>query len=672
MPLTNYLADKAILIYPLFDTDDTFWSYRHSFALYGPRNRFGHPKSLLPPLGLLGLYNRLKPHYRHLELIDQNVDPRPLKTLIDDADHVYMGGMSAQQQNLYRNALAIKQCGKTLIVGGTAVTVDSPLLSAADHLIENEAETVIDDLLQGLATGTARRYYRGSVAPPENFFQPDYSAIDLNHYAHMALQISRGCPESCEFCDIPARFGKRYRVTPWLHTEAAFRQLVELGWRGPVFIVDDNFIGNPGEALEVLKNLYRIGEKLGIHHPKYTELTLRFADDSVVMNEVRQWFRRCNFSHSFYGVETPNKASLRETDKRQNLSGGKNLPEKLAYISRQTGSGIMMGMIYGFDHDSDETVDRFIEFVNSTHAPVVMAGLLNALPHTGLMRRLQEEGRLIQQSSGNNSDGVINFIPWQLSVRQAELNYLKILRAIYTPEAYFQRVMRHLQCVDPVLKGDFRGTGDKLASLSKILTRRHALHYWRYLPDAIRVAGRRFKPSSAQFQGIVAEYFALCAQYTHFIEQTRTIERQIMARQYQPWQCFSWQQFLSTHIEAVEVVRSHPVAPMLDTLRVTLQPIGFSLDGTRVQIMGYFCQPAILQRLADADTAALSTAQCLTIQVDAYAVVYRRHPQLSDNIAWPQWERFLVQHLQRDPELPRRMRRAWRTQRAIRLLSDEG
>ncbi|WP_031432629.1 B12-binding domain-containing radical SAM protein [Methylomarinum vadi] len=621
---------------------------------------------------MLGLYNHLKPYYRKIELVDLNVDPRPLPQLITDAGHVYMGGMSAQQQSYYRNAVSIKQCGKTLIVGGTAVTGQSPLMDVADHLIENEAEMVIDDLLQGLATGTARKYYRGTPAPADKFFQPDYSAIDLSNYAHMALQISRGCPESCEFCDIPARFGKNYRVTPWRQTRAAFRQLSELGWRGPVFIVDDNFIGNPKSALEALKKLYHIGEELGIHHPKYTEMTLRFADESETMHQVRAWFRRCNFSQSFYGVETPNKAALRETDKRQNLRGERNLTEKLTYISEQTGSGVMMGMIFGFDHDSDETVERFIDFVNSSHAPIVMAGLLNALPQTALMRRLVDEGRFIQNSSGNNSDGVINFIPWRMSVRLAERNYLKILEGIYCPKAYFRRVMRHLGMVDPGLKGDFRGKGEQLLAVGKILTRNHAPIYWRYLPQAVAIAGRRFSPGSADFQGVLAEFFALCAQYTHFIGQTRALQREIAQRQYQDWQLFSWQQFLQADITSVELLQAHPMTPVLDTIRVRLQPIDFSYQASRLQIMRVFCQPFLERGFAEFQGATLSSEQCLTLQIQAFSEAFRQRSALSAQIAWPVWERYLKEFLVQDPEFPGRVRQAWRKYRAIRQLADAG
>jgi len=542
------IGHKAVLVYPEFDSDDTFWSYASSLKMYANPGEFGMPKRLLPPLGLMGLFNHLKPYYDELFLIDKNVDPRSLLELISDADHVFMGGMLAQGKSLLKLAVEIKQAGKVLIVGGTAITPDSPLMAIADHLVENEAEGIIDELLEGLRQGNAEKYYKGGFNPSQQFFQPDYAAINMQNYVHMAVQISRGCPESCEFCDIPYRFGKAYRVTPWEKTAESFRQMKELGWMGQVFVVDDNFIANPRKALEVLKNLVKIGESIGYHHPKYTELTLRLADDSLIMAELRHWFRKARFINGFYGVETPNKASLLETNKRQNLRGEKSLVEKLSFISEQTGAGVMMGMIYGFDHDTNESVHEFIDFVNASNAPIVMAGLLNALPYTELMKRLQTEGRIIQASSGNNSDGVINFIPYHFSVQQAEQNYLYILEHIYHPKAYFDRVFRHLELIDPELQSNYRAGNETSAYLAKILSRKHALTYWRYLPIALAIAKRRCGFNTPGFMAILAEFFSLCGQYTHFTGQIDAQRKHISERGYADSQRLSWSELQTSKI----------------------------------------------------------------------------------------------------------------------------
>jgi radical SAM superfamily enzyme YgiQ (UPF0313 family) len=548
------IAKKAVLIYPEFDTQDTFWGYASSLKMYAPLGEFGLPKRLLPPLGLMGLFNHLKPYYDHILLLDQNVNPTSLDDWVVDADHVFIGGMLAQEQNLIKLASELKQMGKRVIVGGTAVTPDSALMTIADHLLENEVEGIIDDFLQALRAGTAKKYYKGGVIDAVHFFQPDYAAINMQNYVHMAVQISRGCPESCEFCDIPSRFGKAYRVTSWQNTEQSFRQMKELGWTGQVFIVDDNFIGNPRKALEVLKNLYQIGENIGYHHPKYTELTLRLADESAIMAELRQWFHQCNFVNGFYGVETPNEASLLETQKKQNLRGDKSLLEKLRFISEQTGAGVMMGMIYGFDHDTNESIEPFIDFVNASNVPIVMAGLLNALPYTGLMARMEKDGRMLKASSGNNSDGIINFIPYHFSVQQAEQNYLLILDGIYQPKAYFSRVMRHLELIDPDLQAQYRAGNEKLIYLLKILTQKNALSYWRFLPQAFSIAKRRCRINSPAFAAMMAEYFSLCAQFTHFNHQIKVQRQTILKRHYQKKQKLSWQQLQAEQSDSLELL----------------------------------------------------------------------------------------------------------------------
>ena len=193
---TKKIARKALLVYPKFYSF-TFWSFQHTLEKYFPKNEFGLPIRSLPPLGLMGLFNHLKPYYDIIELIDRNVNPLPLEKLIKGADHVYMGGMIVQEKGFLEDAKTVKDAGKLLIAGGTIVSESSPLMSLADHLVENESEMVIDDLLEGIKNGNAEKFYRGTHTPPEKFFQPDYSSINMKNYHSMAVQITRGCPFSC-------------------------------------------------------------------------------------------------------------------------------------------------------------------------------------------------------------------------------------------------------------------------------------------------------------------------------------------------------------------------------------------------------------------------------------------------------------------------------------------
>jgi len=539
--MINKIARKAVLIYPKF-YNHTFWSFERTLANYLPKNEFGLPKRSLPPLGLMGLFNHLKPYYDYLELIDRNVNPMPLEKLIKDADHIYIGGMVAQQEGLLADAKLVKKAEKRLIAGGTFVDEYSPIMEIADHLVENEAEMVIDDLLEGLYHGNAEKFYRGIHTPPEKFFQPDYSSINLNNYQSMSVQITRGCPFNCEFCDITARFGKKQRIAPWKHTEKAFRQMFQLGWRGTVFVVDDNFIGNPKEAIALLKKICEIETKIGCRFPKYSEVSMNLSDNTPLMAELRSWFRKAYFIDNFIGVETNNVKALLETGKKQNLHGEIPVQEKLEIISKETGSSMMMGIIYGFDSDTSDSVNDLIEFINSTHVPIVMVGLLQALTNTKLWNRMQQEGRLIEQSTGNNSDGTMNFIPYNMSEKKAEQGYMKILEEIYREDKFFARVKKALKLLNPEIKDSARTSYDKFYAALRILTKENSRTYWKYLKSAHKIARERFGFNTKGYWYILTEYMTYCARYTHIKSQAQYIKEQIKLRNYGQWQLFSWKE----------------------------------------------------------------------------------------------------------------------------------
>jgi len=542
------LAKKAILVYPQFHTK-TFWSFKQTLAKYIRKNEFGLPKASLPPLGLMGLYNHLKPYYDDIELIDRNVNPKPLQDLIKDSDHVYIGGMIAQEEGFLEDAKIVRDAGKLLIAGGTIVDENSPLMELADHLVENEAEMVIDDLLEGISSGNAEKYYRGMFTPPEKFFQPDYSSINMKNYQSMSVQITRGCPFNCEFCDITARFGKKQRIAPIEHTENAFKQMFNFGWRGTVFIVDDNFIGNPKEAIELLKNLHRIDNEIGYSFPKYSEVSVNLSDDTPTMAELRKWFRKAYFIDNFFGVETNNTEALQETGKSQNLRGKKTILEKLRLITEETGTSMMMGIIHGFDSDTSDAVEKLIDFINKTHIPTVMVGLLQALPKTELWNRMKKEGRIVENSSGNNTDGTMNFIPYNISEKEAEQNYVKILERIYSESAFFERVKRALHLIDPrVQNGSIpMPFKEKIYSATRILTKDNSSTYWKYLRDAHKIAKERFGFLSKGYWFIMSEYLTYCARYTHMKAQMQVTKELVKSRIYEQWQLYSWKEYQILH-----------------------------------------------------------------------------------------------------------------------------
>ena len=519
--MNKSFSEKAVLIYPRFD-NYTFWSFRKTLQLYTPRTKYGTIKAAFPPLGLMGLFNHLKVYYKKIVLIDMNVNPININNVIDENCHVYVSGMIAQKNNLLKVLRIAKNRGAKVIVGGTIVDSKGEIFDEADHLIENEAEMVIDNLLLGLMQRNAKKYYKGLHTIPEKFFIPDYSSIDINNYTSMAIQTSRGCPEACEFCDITARFGRNVRLAPWSHIENCFLQLAVLKSTLPVFIVDDNFIGNPGKTIELLKKMHDLEKRITYRFSKYTEVSMRLGHDTEKMKELRYWLRKNNFTSLFIGVETPNEDALRETGKLQNIK--EDMSKTLNRISEETGASVMMGMIYGFDSDHPESMNKFVRFINSSRSPLVMLGLLTALPYTRLEERLKKEGRLFKQSTGNNSDGSINFVPKNMTAEKAEEVYLKILEKIYSAKAYFRRVLRETETLIPKyttkkVEWNYAITGIKL------FLGRNAHTFMRYLPKASRIARKRYGLFSKAYFHLMKEYLTNCAKYVHFKDQIKVLRR---------------------------------------------------------------------------------------------------------------------------------------------------
>lgn len=644
------IARKAVLIYPCFDSD-TFWSLQRTLEKYIPRGEFGLPKRTLPPLGLMGLFNYLKPYYEELVLIDRNIDPRPLKKIIADADHVYMGGMTAQQNGFLEDAKIIEAANKPLVVGGTIVDENLPLRKMKKIiLVENEAEMVMPDVLDDLAHQRFGAYYKGMHTLPEKFFKPDFSSINMKNYLSMAIQISRGCPHDCEFCDITARFGRNPRVTSWKNTEASIRQLYDLGYRDAIFIVDDNFIGNPVQTIETLKKIYKLEEELGYHFSKYTELTLKLSEDSKLMKELRYWLRKTNFNSQFIGVETNNIASLKETGKDHNLTGERPIQEKLSFISKETGGATTIAMIHGFDNDTRLSADSLINFINSTHAPTVMVGLLTATYYTKLWKRLKKEGRLMEESSGNNTDGTINFIPYNFSAKDAEQDYVKILKAIYNEKAFFTRVMRELVIIKPVTQLNRtslkEGLNFGIYFVPRILTKKNATTFLKYLPKAHKIAAKRFGFNTPNYRRIIGLYFAHCAKFTHFKGLTENLEEQLKHRKYEPWQLYSWKGLQESKIASIDVIKKpEDQSSLYEKIRMKLDN-GYEFVGTRLEALAHFTGPYLKRGLLKLKNIRNpSIKQFLDVELKAYYKAHLSKPEILGRLKFAKVKNILKERL---------------------------
>jgi radical SAM superfamily enzyme YgiQ (UPF0313 family) len=463
---------KALLVYPEFP--DTYWSFRHALSFEGKRSAY-------PPLGLLTI-SAMLPRAWERRLVDMNI--RPLKPSdIKWADMVFASAMIVQKDSLRRVVELCKAEGKRVIIGGPYVTSSAKHLPEADHIFLGEAETTLPEFVSDLERGDPKRIYQAAERPALSAAPiPDFHLADLKRYSAMPVQYSRGCPFQCEFCDIIEIYGRVPRTKSNEQMLAELDVLLRAGWRGTVFIVDDNFIGNKRNVKRLLPVLADWSDRHGRPFSFITEASVNLAED----DELLDGMRRANFRRVFLGIETPVEASLKEAQKGQNLR--RNILDSVRKI-QSYGMEVMAGFIVGFDNDPDDIFERQIEFIRESAIPLAMVGLLTALPDTQLWRRLDREGRLLLESTGNNTDCSLNFVPKMDATRLIE-GYKSIMRAIYSPGEYYQR---SLDCLERVVGGvrverrsGFAGDAMTLFRIVLALGVRDRARgeFWRYLRQA--------------------------------------------------------------------------------------------------------------------------------------------------------------------------------------------
>jgi radical SAM superfamily enzyme YgiQ (UPF0313 family) len=420
---------KVLLVNPKFP--ETYWSFRHALPFEGKR-------SVFPPLGLLTVSGLLPRSYER-RLVDLEIES--LKTSqIEWADMVFITGMLAQKESLHEIVERCRKLGKRIVLGGPYVTSTIEELPYADHIFQGEAETTLPQFFEDLERGTAKRTYKAPERPPMSLAPiADFGLVNMKKYSCMSVQYSRGCPFSCEFCDIIEIYGRIPRTKSNQQVIAEFNELKRLGWRGPLFIVDDNFIGNKKNVRLLMPELIEWQKKNGYPFSLLTEASVNLADDDDLLSAMKE----AGFRRVFLGIETPVEESLKEAQKSQNRG---NLLESVRKIQSH-GMEVMGGFIVGFDNDPEDIFERQIEFIRESAIPMAMVGMLNALPDTQLWKRLEKEGRLLgADATGNNTIATVNFIP-KMDVDTLIAGYQRIMRTIYKPSEYYRRALDSLQRV---------------------------------------------------------------------------------------------------------------------------------------------------------------------------------------------------------------------------------
>jgi len=462
---------NILLIYPEFP--DTFWSFKHAL-------KFIRKKASSPPLGLLTVAAMLPPEWTK-RLIDVNVTKLTEKDLAW-ADYALISGMVVQRKSARRIIRQCKEGGIKVVAGGPLFTSEYEQFEEADHFVLNEAEVTLPSFLADLEQGCARRVYTTSeFADIQKTPVPLWELADLDRYATMSIQFSRGCPYNCDFCNVTALFGHRPRTKTAEQIIAELDSLYDLGWRGGVFFVDDNLIGNKRslktELLPALIEWQK--DKGGI--PFHTEVSINLADDE----ELIQMMVEAGFGTVFIGIETPDEDSLTECSKNQNR--GRDLVEDVKRIQR-AGLQVQGGFIVGFDSDTPSIFQRQIDFIQKSGIVTAMVGLLQAPPGTRLYERLKQEGRLLSRISGDNVDGTTNIIP-NMNLDTLREGYKNVLQHIYSPEHYYQRVKTFLrEYKPPKIKAslDLAHVLEYILAFSRSIYHlgivgKERVHYWKLL-----------------------------------------------------------------------------------------------------------------------------------------------------------------------------------------------
>ena len=418
---------KVLLLYPEFP--DTFWSFKHAL-------KFIRKRAALPPLSLLTVAAMLPEDWAK-RLVDVNVRKLREKDLAW-AEVVFISGMIAQQDSARELIARCRAAGKTIVAGGPLFTLGHEQFPEVNHFVLNEAEVTLPEFLRDFARGTARRVYASSEFPDlRETPAPLWELAEMQRYGSMSVQFSRGCPFDCEFCNITAMFGHRPRTKATAQVIAELDGLRQHGWRGPVFFVDDNFIGNKRALKEELLPAlirWRKGRRGMVF---YTEASINLADDEELMRMMVE----AGFNQVFVGIETPEDAGLAECNKRQNRK--RDLVADVKRIQR-AGLEVQGGFIVGFDSDTPAIFARQIEFIQKSGIVTAMVGLLQAIPGTKLHQRLNVQGRLIGRTTGNNLDGTTNFIP-RMNRETLREGYRNLMGHLYAPGPYYQRIRTFLR-----------------------------------------------------------------------------------------------------------------------------------------------------------------------------------------------------------------------------------
>ncbi|HEX5725664.1 MAG TPA: radical SAM protein [Longimicrobiaceae bacterium] len=412
-----------------------------------------HHKGAVVPLGLATVA-ALTPDGVEVDLWDEAIH----ETITPETDfgkEYDLVGVTGYETHIRRQ----RELGAILRGRGFTVAVGGPGVSAApeqyrehfDILFIGEAEYTWPQFIAEWRAGGYRTEYR-QVAKVDMTHSPaprwDKIAGEIGRYRTAAVQTTRGCPFDCEFCNVTYIFGRQARHKTVEQVLVEVRALEALGAR-KISFHDDNFIGNPGYARSLLKELAALNRSFRKPLSFFTSVTLNIAK----CEDILELLVEANFSGIFIGIESPNIESLVETNKPQNYK-----TDIVADVHRIQSYGLPIeaGMIVGFDHDDATIFDRQFAFLQEACIVKPYLNMLSAPVGTHLWNRLHREGRVLDLSSGDRSarDAVLasirtNIVPKQMTRVELLSGYRSLVKRVRDWRNFEARVMGMVAGVRP-------------------------------------------------------------------------------------------------------------------------------------------------------------------------------------------------------------------------------
>jgi radical SAM superfamily enzyme YgiQ (UPF0313 family) len=505
---TTRARESRVKIYLIAPRNpESFWTFDR--VLPSLNKRCIYPNLSLPTVA------GLTPREHDIILCDENVESIDFET---DADIVGVTGYVIHKKRMFEIIAEFRRRGKFVVVGGPFASLcPEELRGKVDVIFVDEAEYTWPQFLRDYPTGLWQTEYRQDEKPSMlDSPLPRFDLLKVDRYRSMTIQFGRGCPFSCEFCDIIVMYGRRPRTKSVPQVMAEIQEIYRLGLR-QIFVVDDNFIGNKREAKALLSAIADWQAANGYAVEFMTEVSLNVAQDDELLRRMKH----ANFTIIFVGIESPRVASLEETKKHQNIR--EDILTSVHRIQR-AGIQVMAGMIVGFDNDDPSIFEEQFQFIQDARIPISMTGMLNALPKTPLYTRLKGEGRLISESVGDQFV-FTNIIPKGMSRLDLYEGYRRLLNRLYDYGNYRRRAMALILHKGGVRQSRYFGTYEDVGVFLRILWTCILLasprRAWLTLSLIVETTLRRPRA--------IREAVTLALLHKHLYEYVRDTSRQLQA-----------------------------------------------------------------------------------------------------------------------------------------------